>query len=383
MQPKITPVFSRISRAYRQGHNLIILQGGQGSSKTHSALDFFYTVADRSPERLIFSVVSYALPHLKLGVVREMESIIASYGHDPDEYHNKSDHYFRIGNSIIDYFGVRDNYSKVTGPRRHFLFINEANNKITYDDFDQMNQRTHICTILDFNPRSEFWVHEKIIPNFEHYFDISTYLDNPFLPKSEYDKIIWKKGKDQFKNWWTVYGEGKIGKMEDTIFPNWDYGKFPEDLPVRYGLDFGFHPSPDAFIKVAIDKRNMIIYAGECFYSTGLTPSGLENAIGVHAKNNDRIIADSADQRMIFTLRKKYNISGVKKKGTIAEWIRLMQDYKIIVCEDSPNLERELNNYLWVDQKAGIPIDDFNHLIDGIRYCFMDETQTRIPTKVY
>jgi DNA polymerase II large subunit len=30
MEPKITPVFRKISQAYREGHNLIILQGGQG-----------------------------------------------------------------------------------------------------------------------------------------------------------------------------------------------------------------------------------------------------------------------------------------------------------------------------------------------------------------
>jgi len=31
-----------------------------------------------------------------------------------------------------------------------------------------------------------------------------------------------------------------------------------------------------------------------------------------------------------------------------------------------------LQNYVWSDKKAGIPIDAFNHLIDGIRYYYME-----------
>jgi phage terminase large subunit len=45
-------------------------------------------------------------------------------------------------------------------------------------------------------------------------------------------------------------------------------------------------------------------------------------------------------------------------------------DYKLIVCGPSPNLKTELNNYIWNDKKAGIPIDKFNHLIDPLRYAF-------------
>jgi phage terminase large subunit len=45
-----------------------------------------------------------------------------------------------------------------------------------------------------------------------------------------------------------------------------------------------------------------------------------------------------------------------------------MLNYDIVVCGKSPNLRKELNNYVWNDKKAGVPIDAFNHLIDGARY---------------
>ena len=383
MEPRLTPTFRRNSEAYLQGYKLIINQGGQGSGKTHGILDNFYLLSKFLPERNIFTIVSYALPHLKLGAIREFENICLSYGENLQRIHNKSDHFFRIGNSIIDYFGIRDNYSKVTGPRRNFLFINEINNRVTYDDYDQLNQRTENCTWVDYNPRSEFWLHDKLIPHFNHAFIKSTYRDNPYISKGELEKILWKKDKPEFANWWRVYGEGELGQYEGVIFPNWEYGDFDDTLPYGFGLDFGFHPDPDSLVKVAIDKKRKIIYAKECFYLSGLLPSVLSDNIGKHANRNNHIIADSADPRMIANLKTSFNIQGVKKTGTVAEWLRLIQDYKIIITNDSYNLAKELNNYIWMDNKAGIPVDAWNHLIDAIRYYFMNLNQLRPVTRAY
>ena len=381
MQPKLSPVFRRNSDAFLEGHSLLVNQGGQGSSKTYSDLQLLYLLAKHSPERRIGTICSYALPHLKLGAVRDFENILLSFGENPDKLHNKSDHYFRIGKSIIDYFGIRDNYSKVHGPRRDWLYINEVNNKVTYDDFDQLNQRTHGISIVDFNPRSEFWLHDKVLPHFEHKFIQSTFLDNPYLPKSELNKILWKKDKPEFENWWRVYGLGELGKFEGMIFGNWEYGEFDDTLSSGFGLDFGFHPDPDSFARVAIDKKRKIIYAQELFYLTDLLPSQLEDNVGNHASRSDLIVADSADPRLIKALSSKFNIRGVKKTGTVSEWLRLMQDYKWIITEGSFNLAKELNNYIWSDKKAGIPIDAYNHLIDAIRYYFMNMNQMRLPTR--
>jgi len=69
------------------------------------------------------------------------------------------------------------------------------------------------------------------------------------------------------------------------------------------------------------------------------------------------------------------NIRPVKKDGTVAEWLKILQDYKFIITEDSHNLAKELSNYVWSDKKAGIPIDAFNHLIDAYRYVFMFQKQ--------
>jgi phage terminase large subunit len=76
---------------------------------------------------------------------------------------------------------------------------------------------------------------------------------------------------------------------------------------------------------------------------------------------------------MINELRRYFNVSAVNKaKWTVAEALKMMQDYEHIITETSFNLGKEMNNYIWNDKKAGVPISDFNHLIDAGRYRFQE-----------
>ena len=311
--------------------------------------------------------------------MRDFDNILVSAGIIPDSVKNKTDHYYKIGKCIIEFFGT-DNLAKVHGPRRDILFVNEANH-IKHDIYVQLAIRTRDKIFIDFNPTSEFWVHTEIVPAGNCVVIKSTYLNNDYLNKGIIQEIESRKNNT---NWWRVYGLGEIGQLEGLIFPNWEYGEFnPDGLSHGFGLDFGFTNDPDAMAKDVIDKKKKLIYIDECFYQTGLLPSELSDRIGEFARRNDQIIADSADPRMIANLRTKYNIQGVKKTGQVGEWLRLMQDYKFILTEGSFNYAKELNNYTWSDKRAGIPIDAWNHLIDGTRYRFMAQTQTRPVTKAY
>ena len=62
-------------------------------------------------------------------------------------------------------------------------------------------------------------------------------------------------------------------------------------------------------------------------------------------------------------------------RAGIESGIKSMKDYQIIVCGESPNIEIEFDNYTWNDKKSGIPIDDYNHTIDPIRYALKKLTK--------
>lgn len=370
MEIKLTNIFRRNLQAYNNGAKLIINQGGQGSSKTFSVLQLLYLLAKHHGPKKI-TIASYALPHLKSGVIPDFDKILDSFGENPGLLKNKTENTYQIGSSTVEFFGIEGNIAKAHGPRRDILFINECNRKITYEVYDQLNTRTQECTFLDFNPDQEFWLHELVLPNFPHTLIKSNFTDNPYLPENERNNILMKKDKPGFANWWLVYGLGELGKLEGAILPNWRYGEFDNSLPYGFGLDFGFN-DPDAMVRVAVDKKRKVIYAEEKIYKSGNSADALKQMLKAYCEPREAIVADCADARMISTLRRDFHIMPVnKQKWTVAEALKMMQDYEIIVTEGSHNLAKELNNYVWSDKKAGVPIDDFNHLIDAMRYWFM------------
>lgn len=382
---RTTTVFEKNLLAYNAKQNLIINPGGTSSSKTYSILQLLYLIALQRKSPRVISVVSYAFPHLRLGAVRDFDSILTAQGIIPDNIRNKTDMTYRIGNSIIEFFGT-ENLGKVHGPRRDILFINEANN-VKHDIFTQLAIRTRECVFLDFNPVQEFWVHTEVMPKLKHELIKSTYLDNNYLDENTIRQI---ESRRHNENWWKVYGMGEIGSLEGAIFDNWRFEERNEvmeafeNIPNGYAMDFGFHPDPDSLNRIAIDEKRKKIYVKEIIYDNFLGIEELSTKIGNEITDRSKsIIADSASPRMIYDLSKKFNIKAVVKGGgSVLEGIRIMQDYEIIISSNSYNLSKEFQNYIWSDKKSGIPIDAFNHGIDNIRYYVLTHTSHRRRTKL-
>ncbi|MFH2144232.1 MAG: terminase large subunit, partial [Bacteroidota bacterium] len=88
-------------------------------------------------------------------------------------------------------------------------------------------------------------------------------------------------------------------------------------------------------------------------------------------------IADSAEPKSIEEIhRMRIRIGAtVKGKDSINSGISTMQSVNLKVTKRSINIIKELRNYRWATDKNGksinVPIDDFNHAIDGIRYVFL------------
>ena len=200
-----TSVFEKNIKAYNSGASLIVNQGGTRSSKTYSILQLLVLIALKSKTALIISVVSRALPHLRLGAMRDIDNILLSLGIIPDHVKNKTENSYRLGKSLIEFFGA-DQLDKVHGPARDILFLNECN-YIKYDVFDHLAIRTSKVVIIDFNPSRSFWFHDEIQGKQKFAFIKSTYLDNEHLTPQQVERIEAKK-TNQY--WWQVYGLGEL-----------------------------------------------------------------------------------------------------------------------------------------------------------------------------
>lgn len=304
--------------------------------------------------------------------MRDLEEIIENYGMLVDQVKNITESTFHIGNSIIEFFGT-DNLGKVHGPARDILFINECN-YVKYDAFDQLAIRTKGCVFLDFNPTREFWYHTEIVGKIPYEFVQSTYLDNEFLTAAQIERIEAKKNNE---NWWRVYGLGELGRLEGAILQNWEFGDFDYTLPYGYGLDFGVK-DPDALVRVAVDKANKRIYWREEMYQNNLSTIQLGAMIKSRVIGNKLIVADSQATRTILDLKGQgVNIRPVKK-NPIVEDIKMLLDWQIIVDPESFNLQKELNNWIWLDKKGEIPLDADNHCFIGNTLISTDKGQIRI-----
>lgn len=88
----------------------------------------------------------------------------------------------------------------------------------------------------------------------------------------------------------------------------------------------------------------------------------------------ESITGDSAEPKSIDELRGfGLRITGAKKgKDSVNNGIQWIQEFKIIVHPRCVNFLTEINNYQWQKDKFGkklnVPIDDFNHLMDAMRY---------------
>ena len=348
-----------------------IVQGGTSSSKTFSILPLLINYATTHPNSEI-SIVSESVPHLKRGVIRDFKKIMQWTGNWKEEQYNRSSMTYNFVNgSFIEYFSV-DNPSKLRGARRHILFVNECNN-VDFESYQQLAIRTSKFIYLDFNPTGEFWVNTELENEQDTQKVILTYLDNEAAPKAAVDEILKAKAKAEtgnkfWINWYNVYGLGLQGKLSGAIYENWELGKFQTIGKTVLGQDFGFSNDPSTLLKTNIDKKNKIIYVEECFYLTKLTATQLGDLNAKHA-GKDLIVADSADPRLIDSLKQYCNIvPAIKGQGSIVYGIAMIQDYKLVIDPESKNLINELKNYVWLEKKSQTPISKFDHLLDALRY---------------
>ena len=366
--------FSKLAQAYAQKPRYIDSEGGTRSGKTYSALQLLILVVQHDRTPTINSVVAESMPHLKRGAIRDFKEIMVAEGLWDDNRWNISDKIYTFtSGAIIEFFGS-DSPAKVHGPARDRLFLNEAQN-IKWEVARQLFVRTRGTIIFDYNPTAPFWAHEQIRPREGCISIHSTYKDNPFLTPEQVAEIESNRGD---KNWWRVYGEGKVGQLEGLIYPDVQViDELPEagGLLETYGLDFGFTNDPTACVHCIIDTRKRELYLDQVIYQRGLLNRDIVARLEAEGvpKRGKVIYADAAEPKSIAELcQYGYNVKPSYKATKIVEQLAFIQQYKIFVTKTSLDLLREIRGYCWSTDKDGKPINEatpFNdHCMDALRY---------------
>lgn len=350
------------------------MQGGTSAGKSIAILLLLIQAAQTDESPTLTSIVSESFPHLKRGVMRDFLTIMQAHEYfDPDAWNMTDFIYTFPTGSKIEFFSA-DQPSKVRGPRRDRLFINEANN-VPFEAFDQLEVRTRDYIFMDWNPVNAFWYHEHIQGKRDDYeFVIVTYLDNEGLDARIVASIEQRR---ENKNWFQVYGLGQLGFSEAQIFKDWEIiEKVPQEARLeRYGLDFGYTNDPSALI--AVYRYNGGFLFDERVYEKGLPNRVIADKI-IQQPERALVIADSAEPKSIDEIRGYgVNITGCRKgPGSVSQRIQFLQDQKVYVTKQSTNLIRDYRNYLWKSDRDGKILNEpehaFSHGPDACMYALDD-----------
>ena len=367
-----------------------VVTGGRGSGKSYSINLFLLMLTYQSGHVILFT--RYTLTSAHVSIIPEFI--------DKIETLNLQSHFHITKNEIINlqtgstilFRGIKTSSGTQTANLKSLAgvttwVLDEAEELTDENVFDKIdfsirakNKQNRVVMIL--NPTTkEHFIYKRFFLNkgvkdgynginTDTTFIHTTYLDNKnnlsesFLNRANEMKL------NNTKKYNHVMLGGWLDKAEGVVFNNWSFGKFnPDNLQTTFGQDYGFSIDPTTLVEVAIDKSKKLLYVKECLYKPKLSTSQIAH-INKDYAGRSLIIGDSAEPRLIEELQKLgCNIkSAIKGQGSISAGVSIMQDYKIIVEENSHNIAKEFNNYVYADKGSKLFIDDFNHVIDAIRY---------------
>lgn len=285
-----------------------------------------------------------------------------------------------------------------------WAWIEEAYEVMNESDFDTLDEsiRGEVPEglfkqwTITFNPWNErHWLKKRFFDvDDDNVLAITTnYMCNEWLDES--DKKLFETMKKNNPRRYSVAGLGNWGIVDGLVYENWreeaftpisqkEYNKLDDRNDKKYvildslkttsGLDFGYTNDPTAFFMGFLDLENKKLYVWDEMYKKGLSNKAIHNEIVMMGYSKERITGDCAEPKSIDELKALgLRIRGAKKgKDSVMNGVQWIQDLEIIIHPRCTNFLTEISNYTWETDKFGKklnkPIDDFNHLMDAMRY---------------
>lgn len=382
---------------------IILVTGGRGSGKSFNASTFIerLTFEMTEVERIVHQILytRYTMVSAGMSIIPEMMEKIDLDGTTKYFKTTKMDIVNRMTKSRIMFRGIKTSSGNQTAKLKSIQGIttfvcDEAEEWTNEEEFDKImlsirKKGIQNRIIIIMNPcDSNHFIYKKYIENTHKLVEIdgvqvqisthpnvlhihTTYLDNLENLSPEFLKEV----EDMKANNPEKYAHVVIGRWADVaegaVFKKWGIVKeFPRECKkVGIGQDFGFTNDPSAAVRCGIiDNR---LYVDELFYETDMLSSAIANRLKPFSM---KVFADSQDPRLIQEIKNRgVNIYPVDKfPGSIKAGIDKIKDMEFFVTERSYNLITELRKYVWDKDKDGNyinePVDEYNHLMDAIRY---------------
>lgn len=279
-----------------------------------------------------------------------------------------------------------------------WLWIEEAYEISKEADFDMLDESIRGAIppetglfkqiTMTFNPWNEHhWIKKRFFdaaPSPEILAMTTNYQCNEWLDAA--DLRIFEAMRTSNPRRYRVAGLGDWGIVDGLVYENWEEAAFdPVEISkmpgVRsaFGLDFGYTNDPTAFFCGLVSKSQKTIWVFDELYQRALTNHMIAEKITKMGFAKEKIKGDCAEPKSIQELRDDglTHIRAARKgKDSVNNGIQYIQDYHIIVHPRCVNFITEISNYTWDEDRNGnkinVPVDDFNHLMDAMRYALED-----------
>lgn len=219
----------------------------------------------------------------------------------------------------------------------------------------------------------------------------TNYKCNEWL--DEADLRLFDNMKEKNPRRYQVAGLGNWGIVDGLVYEKWKEEEFTLDQVIDCdsvnGIDFGYTNDPAAVFIGFIDTENKKLYVWDEIYKKGLSNKKLYEEIENAHYQKKSFTADCAEPKSIDELR-GYGLrveKSQKGKDSITHGIQYIQDFEIIIHPRCVNFITEIGNYTWDEDRLGNkinrPIDDFNHLMDAMRYAVEKYTFGRVKLRTF
>ena len=274
-----------------------------------------------------------------------------------------------------------------------WAWLEEAYEVMNEDDFNILDESIRgECPpplfkqwTITFNPWNErHWLKRRFFdnPDEETLALTTNYKCNEWLDAA--DIRVFEDMKKRNPRRYAVAGLGGWGIVDGLVYERWreeafDYTsdafkKANPNLVSAFGLDFGYTNDPSTLFCGLLDKENKRLFVFDEMYQKAMSNRKIADTIKEMGFGKERITADSAEPKSIDEL-KTYGLrvqAAQKGKDSITNGIQWIQELEIIIHPRCVNFLTEISNYTWDTDKFGTklntPIDDFNHLMDAMRY---------------
>jgi len=375
---RIPPAFVDL---FNDTYRYYVYYGGRGSAKSHSIARYLIVQALRSPIKILCT------RELQSSIMESVHSLLSGV-----VYRYKLEPYFQIklhelmcinGSQFI-FKGLAHNIEAVKSTEGIDICWIEEADKVSQASWDILKptiRKPHSKLIISFNPTHEDDpVYQEFIVKQQPLSVVKkvNWNDNPYFPlvlKNEMEHMR-KTDYEKYLHVW----EGELRTVSDAqVFK----GKYSveefssEGIEAFYhGMDFGFAKDPSTVIRCFIRNRNL--YIDKEAYAHHVEIDDLGKLIKkVIAGKHYKIFADCARPETISYLKNQgWNIQGADKwNGSIEDGVEFIRGAfdKVIIHPTCKHTIEEFKRYSFKIDKhtteiLPVIIDDYNHIIDSIRY---------------